>query len=432
MFRGVEEISSQYIHSVSLEKEKCKGCTNCIKRCPTEAIRVRAGKAEITSERCVDCGECIRICPHRAKKATCDGFEILDNYKYKIVLPPPALYGQFDNLDDLDYVLNGLLKLGFDDVFEVSRAAEIVSGQTRDLIKSSANIKKPVISSACPAITRLISVSYPNLCDHVLTLLPPVELAAKMARTEALETHKDLKSEDIGIFFISPCPAKASYIKNPEVIEKSDIDGAFSISAVYFRLLGEMKKISSPTPIAKSGIIGIGWASSGGEAAALFNEKYLAADGVENVIKVLEEVENGNFSGLDFIELNACNGGCVGGVLNVENPYIAKARLQRLRKYLPVSQNKLDEKEKYINMNWERELVYKPVLKLDQDRSVAVKMMRDIDNISEKLPSLDCGACGAPSCKALAEDIVRGLASADDCLLLLREKYNHSAAMTDK
>ena len=50
----------RFFHSVTLDKDKCLGCTNCIKRCPTEAIRVREGKAQIISERCIDCGECQR------------------------------------------------------------------------------------------------------------------------------------------------------------------------------------------------------------------------------------------------------------------------------------------------------------------------------------------------------------------------------------
>ena len=62
----------KFIHSVTLDKDLCKGCINCIKRCPTEAIRVRDGKAHILAERCVDCGECIRICPHHAKKPLYD------------------------------------------------------------------------------------------------------------------------------------------------------------------------------------------------------------------------------------------------------------------------------------------------------------------------------------------------------------------------
>ena len=81
----------KFFHSVRLDADKCKGCTNCIKRCPTEAIRVRAGKASIISERCIDCGECIRICPHHAKRAQTDPFNKILEYKYRIALPAPTL-----------------------------------------------------------------------------------------------------------------------------------------------------------------------------------------------------------------------------------------------------------------------------------------------------------------------------------------------------
>ena len=91
---------SGFFHSVRLDESKCMGCTNCIKRCPTGAIRVRRGKAYIISERCIDCGECIRICPHHAKYAEKYSFDELQKYKYRIALPAPTLYGQFNNLDD--------------------------------------------------------------------------------------------------------------------------------------------------------------------------------------------------------------------------------------------------------------------------------------------------------------------------------------------
>ena len=138
---------ANYKHSVSLDVDKCKGCTHCLKRCPTEAIRIRNGQATIDSDRCIDCGECIRLCPYKAKKANSDKLDVLKNYKYTIALPAPSLYGQFDNLDDIDYVLQGLLDYGFDDVFEVACAAEIVSGYTRRWLKQ-ADVEFPVISSA--------------------------------------------------------------------------------------------------------------------------------------------------------------------------------------------------------------------------------------------------------------------------------------------
>ena len=417
-----------FFHSVTLDEGKCVGCTNCIKRCPTEAIRVRNGKAVITSERCIDCGECIRICPHHAKRAKHDHLSMLENFTYNIALPAPSLYGQFNNLDDQDYVLTGLKKLGFDDVVEVAGAAELVSEATRRLMDAGA-LKRPVISSACPAIVRLIRVRFPDLCAHVLPLLSPMETAATIAKQRAKE-KTGLPEEKIGCFFITPCPAKVTDIRMPIGIERSKVDGAIAISEIFPQLSNRMDKLSPEAvePLSSSGILGVSWASSGGESSALLKEKYLAADGIENVIRVLEEIEDERIGELDFIELNACSGGCVGGVLCVENPYVAIARLQRLRRYLPVSQSHLEQNAPVPReMNWSGELEFSNVLTLSDDIGRAMQMMVEIDGVEQSLPGLDCGACGAPTCRAFAEDVVRGNCRKEDCIFILRKEIQRFA-----
>lgn len=421
----------KFYHSVTLDETKCVGCTNCIKRCPTEAIRVRNGKAVITSERCIDCGECIRICPHHAKRARHTHLEKLKEFEYTIALPAPTLYGQFNNLDDIDYVLTGLKKMGFDDVFEVSSAAELVSEATRKLMDAGV-LRRPVISSACPAVVRLIRVKFPDLCDHVLPLNSPMETAAMIAKQEAAE-KTGLPPEKIGVFFITPCPAKVTDIRAPISVESSAVDGAIAISEVFPLLSSKMDKLTEVEPLAKSGLIGVSWATSGGESSALLKEKYLAADGIENVIRVLEEIEDERIGELDFIELNACNGGCVGGVLCVENPYVAKARIQSLRKYLPVSGNHLDgDGEIPKRMQWEDTLKFSDVLTLSKDIKEAMQMMADIDSISDDLPGLDCGACGSPTCHAFAEDVVRGLCKKSDCVFIMRKKMERISSTISK
>ncbi len=414
----------EYKHSVSLDLEKCKGCTNCLKRCPTEAIRIRDGHAVINSAVCIDCGECIRRCPYQAKKATFDKFEEIDPAKYRIALPAPSFYGQFAEIDDADDVLQGLLDAGFDDVFEVARAAEIVTEYTRRYLKSK-NVKYPVINSACPVVVRLITLRFPLLCEHVMPLMPPIEVAGRMAREEALKKHPELKPEDIATVFISPCPAKASYVKNGFLGKKSNVDYVVSMSDIYFKLIGAMKKNTPPEKFSQTGMIGMSWASTGGEASALFNDKYLAADGIENVIRVLDEIETGHFPMLQFVELNACPGGCVGGVATVENPYIARVRMQALRRYLPVSENRLpgDGTEGLPKeMLFSKPLEYRPVSKIDEDRGTAMQKMSEIDKLADSLPALDCGSCGAPTCRAFAEDVVLGGRSVDECIVYMREQ----------
>ena len=413
-----------YEHSVLLDTNKCTGCTTCLRHCPTEAIRIKDGHAVINSDRCIDCGECIRVCPHKAKKAVCSKLESMDRFKWKIALPAPTLYGQFDNLDDIDYVLGGLLNIGFDDVYEVSKAAELVSAYTRLYLKTD-GVKKPAISSACPVVMRLISLRYPSLDENIIHMLPPMEVAARLARERALKNHPDLTPEDIGVCFISPCPAKASYVKNGFAGYKSQVDEVVSISDIYFLLINAMKKEDNVETLSESGMIGIGWARSGGEATAIFNENYLAADGIENVNRVLDQIENGNIPQLEFVELNACTGGCVGGVLTMQNPFIAKARLQTLRRYLPVSQNFLTGEEAnyipdYYLFNELPE--YQPISRLSSSMAESMRMMADIQKLRETLPGIDCGSCGAPTCRAFAEDVVKGTADIDDCLIKLHKK----------
>lgn len=412
-----------YRHSVLLDREKCKGCTHCLKHCPTEAIRIREGRAVIDSSRCIDCGECIRVCPYKAKKAVYDKLSEISRFKWKIALPAPSLYGQFDNLDDIDYVLEGLSDFGFDEIYEVARAAEMVSDYTREYMKRE-GVKKPVISSACPVVVRLISLRFPYLCENVMKMLPPMEIAAMLAKENAAREHPELSKKDIGVCFISPCPAKVSYVKNRGEGEKSHVDCVLSMSDIYFELLGLMDRTKTPKITSKTGMIGIGWATSGGESTAVFSDKYLAADGIENVIRVLDKIENDDLPRLDFIELDACPGGCVGGVMTVENPFIAKARLQTLRRYMPVSRNwDFSDGQREVPESFliKKRLEYRPINRLDSDRAVSIRMMADIQRIYEGLPCLDCGSCGAPTCRAFAEDIVKGEAREEDCIVRMRE-----------
>ena len=415
--------SSKLYHSVTLDKEKCKGCTACLKRCPTEAIRIRDGKAQITKQLCIDCGECIKVCPYHAKQAVTDTFGDLEKYKYNIALPAPALYGQFYNLKDIDYVLNGLLKIGFDEIFEVAKATEPITDYTKKLI-SEGKLQKPVINSACPAVLRLICVRFPSLIPHVLPVIAPVEAAAIAARREAAE-KTGLSPDEIGVFFISPCAAKATTVHNPLGLERSPISGVLSMKAVYMKLLPVLSKLEDVVPISTSSLEGINWARIGGEVKALSMRKTLSVDGIDNVISLFEEIEDAEKLDIDFIEALCCSGGCISGPLTVENGYVAKMRVVEVAKHqneknlprAPIA--KLSEKD----LSWNKEVVFRDGIYLDEDFAVAMQKMEQMEKIYATLPQIDCGSCGSPTCKSMAEDIVRGQASETDCIHKMREQF---------
>ena len=420
-----------------LEDEKCTGCITCLKRCPTQAIRVRNGKAHIISEFCIDCGECIRHCPHHAKHTRRDFLSDLDRFEYIVALPAPSLYSQFNNVRDNDILLTALTLMGFDDVFEVSAGAEIVSELSRTYINEHPELH-PLISTACPTIERLIRVRFPGLIPHLLPLLPPMEAAAILARRRAVE-KTGLPEDKIGIVFLSPCPSKITFIHEPLGMGKSNIDAVLAIKDIYPVLLSHMKEAEQhPISHTLSGRIGKGWAISGGEAYGIISDHYLAADGIENVIRVLEDLEDEKFlPGLQFVELNACSAGCVGGVLTVENPYIAKAKVKQAFKYEPVLHMHCADLPEFRpeDFLWTQKVSYEPVYTLGANIFESMEKIMESQQILSGLPGLDCGSCGSPTCKALAEDIVKGVdcAKPEDCIYLMREQWEqHSRKKEEK
>ena len=410
-----------YFHSVTLDKDKCKGCTNCIKRCPTEAIRVRDGKAKIIKERCIDCGECIRVCPYHAKKAVTDEFDKIFEYKHKIALVAPSFYAQFRNKPDVNVILTAIEELGFDDIFEVAAAAELITEATREFIAETPK-PRPAISSACPAVIRLIQVRFPNLIKNLVPLLSPLELSAKLAKDKAA-AETGLKPEEIGAFFITPCAAKVTYMHKPQGIAASQVDGCISMKDMYLRALPLVKRITEPKRLACAGADGVKWAKSGGESDGLVNGQHIAVDGIWNVCRILEAVENETLDDVDFLEVAACMGGCIGGPLTIANCFVSESRIRNVldnTELLPVPYRWGEELKEVVQ--WKTGISSTPVMKLDNDIVIAMQKLERMEEINKNLPKLDCGSCGAPSCKALSEDIVRGFAVETDCIFRLRER----------
>ncbi len=407
------------LKTVVLESEKCIGCITCMRRCPTEAIRIVNGKAKIIYDKCINCGECVRSCKGGAKRPVYDSFDLVESYAYKIALPSPSLFGQFNNLDDPNYVIEGLLALGFDDVLEVGLAAELVTDCTKKLMEKG-NLPHPVISTACPAVAELILLKFHELADHMLPVYAPAKVAAKIAKMRAIEAG--IPADDIGVFFISPCPAKVYSLHREEVSNQKYISGVLSQSDIYFRLVEKMNKIKNPRRLGKCGHFGIGWGSSGGESNSLGLGNYIHCSGVRNVLGLLTEMSDGKLESADFVELNMCPGGCVGGVLNVENPFIARNRMRQLAEKMKTKPATMEEyglDESFFL--WDKAPEPSTSFRLDEDMFVAMRKMVQVEEYLKQLPGIDCGACGAPTCRCYAEDLVIN-GGKPDCVKLREER----------
>ena len=421
----------EYFHSVRLIGSRCKGCVSCTKRCPTEAIRIRGGQAHIIESRCIDCGECIRHCPRHAKTAVTDSLADLAEYKVNIALPAPTLYAQFPLENSIEAILGGFLELGFDEVFEVAQGAEIVSLMIKDYLNAK-DVKRPAISSACPAVVRLIQVKFPELLDSLMQIDAPVEVAAKLAREKYSQKY-NIHADEIGVWFITPCPAKMTACKQPIGSEKSNITGAIAISQIYGNLLKALSQVKKRTEYNSASWIGIGWAVAGGETSAVEVANKLVVHGINHVSKLLEQVAMGKLNDIDYIETLACAGGCIGGPLTVENRFVSenrmKQRMQKLKdEYRLTGKSPITDYHKdQLGISKLQAIKPRPFMLLDEDIVKAMDKVGLIEKTLESLPGLDCGSCGSPSCRALAEDIAQGRACETDCVFKLRERVRDLA-----
>ena len=424
----------QYFHAVQLNRDKCVGCTKCVRVCPTEAIRVRGGKAQIDPNRCIDCGQCIEVCPVNALYIKKDPLDEIDGFKYKVAIISASYTSQFREEIGFEKGLKALYHMGFDEFAEQAWITDIAADIIRDYIRTHPTIR-PVLSSNCPAIVRLIQVRFPSLLTNLLHIETPLSMLAKYCRDKIIKDKK-LKEEDIGIFLIVPSASQITAVHQPEGTYSNLHDGAIAICDVYAKAMSVMKEVEQDDRSVVSCANGRNWAISGMEAddVAADDIRTLYVNGIHNVIDVLSNIESHRLDQYEYIELRNCYQGCVGGNLNVENPFVAKARIKNIAsstKRIAIDKEYFFKlyKEGYFDVI---PLEPRSIMELDKDVKTAITMMKKVKEILQVLPGFDCGVCGSPTCKALAEDIVQGKADVADCLVRKRtEPMEESPFPTD-
>lgn len=416
-----------YAHSIQIDPDRCIGCSHCMRVCSTRAIRIVDGYARIQPERCVDCGECFRVCPQRAIYAKDDGLATLPPENYKIALVPSVFIGQFPSEYSATQVLNAVKQVGFDEVFEVEQAVDFMKEAYPSVAKE--NLPRPVISSYCPAIVRLIQVRYPSLTGQIMQLKAPHDIAALYLRKS--KEKEGIDPGKLSIYYVTPCAAKIVAARVPVGEAKSPIDGTVNMTVIYNKtstILYGIKKPGLHKTFANMSPDSVNWSLSGTEKK-YFPGRSLAIDGMDNVIEFLEKLESGHISDIDFLEMRACDQGCAGGILCPGNRFLAVERLEyrqkRLQKLRDADngrvRNPLMEYEEMLHTMSGVDPVYpRDGLLLDEDMEKALIKLQRIERLVTYFPGFDCGACGAPGCRNLAEDIVQGKASISHCVFVQR------------
>jgi iron only hydrogenase large subunit-like protein len=410
-------------HAIHITKDKCVGCVHCLSACPTRAIRVSDGKARIIDQLCIDCAECLRVCPHEAIHSHMTSFASLEAFEYKVAIPSTVLYGQFGPTVVPNEILSALRRVGFDEVYDLSSICELNCAATEEYLNEHPR-PRPFITSTCPVVVRLIQRRYPTLCGQILPIEPPREIAAKILRT-ILPKSLGIPAEKIGIIHITPCPAKMVSINSPATLAKSYLDGAISIRDIFPQILQALRKSEEDSlmrhlfPETLFSGIGMGWPLSGGETRGLKKHRAVAVSGIRDTMRVLDEVEGGLLQDIDVLECTVCPDGCVGGPLGVENRFLAKSRVLELvaaaGEHAVVDHKDVSRLYHKNFLSFDHPVAPAESRPLDRDPAKAIGKAKRREKIFAGLPLRDCGICGAPDCRTLADDIVRGYARLEDC-----------------
>jgi ferredoxin len=399
---------------------------------------VRDGKSRLDPNRCIDCGECYRVCPVEAITIEDDDFNKIFDYTSRIALVPAIFMGQFPEEITATQIFAGIKDLGFTHVFEVEQGVEILRFAMTEYANTHEHLR-PLISSFCPAVIRLIQVKFPSLTDNIMLLRPPLDVSAMYYRKRLVE--QGANEEEMGIFYVTPCAAKIAAVKSPVGEKSSIVTGVINMDVLYNKVYRIIKKGGSHNfdvpGIRPLSSYSITWSLTGGESE-LMKGRCLAIDEIHNVIAFLEKVENEEIGDIDFLELRACDQSCAGGVLTNGNRFLTTDRLRkraRVRKVKGEETAKPEDKaiafyHDYLmeNINLTK-LFPRSMHKFDDDMGMAMKKMNRFNELKKIFPQVDCGVCGAPSCQALAEDIVKEKANLTDCIFV-QKIYEQRGALT--
>ncbi len=395
----------------------CIGCSHCMKVCPTEALRVVNGKAVLHADWCIDCGECYRVCPTRAIRVTDDDFKQIFDYKYRILLIPTIFFAQFEDNISREEIYNIIGELGFTETCVVEQSVDTLINEINEYLK---NADKPVISSFCPAVIRLIQVRFPSLVDNIMKLLPPLEITAQYYKKRF--EKEGISEGDAGIFYLTPCIAKIAAVKSPVGGYISPITGVINMDyffnkvyLAYKQKIPITKKIVVNKEISSKGVL---FPTTGNESRHI-KGRTLAIDGMSNSIDFLEMLENEEIEGVDFLEIRTCDESCAGGILSYRNRFLAAESLRNFARQTPDTHNLIGEYYRSCSAVVHMDKIEpRSMIKYDRDIELAIRKMESARELKELLPGIDCGACGAPSCEALAEDIAREQADISACIFL--------------
>ncbi len=399
-----------------IKTANCKNCYKCVRLCPVKAIQVKDGQACVNDERCIACGTCLLVCPQQAKEIISDLLAVKNMLRGKApvcVSIAPALAAAWPHAS-LGQVITALKRLGFAHVSQTSAGAAVVSRAYQKLVDRGRLHANPLVTTACPAVVKLVEGYYPDLVPFLAPVASPLLAHARMLKAYYPGAQ---------VVFIGPCLAKKEEAARPQ--NSGVIDGVLLYSEIAAWL--EEEGID-PAQLPASD-----WSELDQELAALYpttggllkyldpkGQLFLGANGLGQVTDLLEGMRQGGLTA-SLAECNACAGGCLDGPGMPREESLVK-RKERLAGFqAALSQKESSTAPVLPTVDTTCDYRPQPVTVIPHTEAEILKVLSKIGKTTPDA-ELNCGACGYASCREKAAAVIDGMAELDMCMPYMRSR----------
>lgn len=406
---------------INFSKANCRNCYKCLRSCPVKAIKFKNEQAEIVEDRCIVCGHCLTVCPQNARKVESDVYKVkeaLSSGKKVVASLAPSFIAYLDFIPE-EKIIGVLKKLGFFAVEETAIGAEIVSELYRDYVNET-NLDN-LITTCCPSACNLIEKYFPSLVRYLIPVVSPMIAHGKVI--------KQFYGEDCFVVFFSPCVAKKLEASESE----NSVDAVITFDELKDWIEEEKidyNTIDNCTFDRKASKRGKGFPISGGAAAGIKdildkkNMDLINVSSTEQCIAVFKSIEQCEIKNV-CVEVNVCEGSCVGGPNMVNDKTGFYARQQRVKQYINNKKEVSSENEFKLkdikDIDFSKEFIDKSIVHVEVNEDEIIKIMHEMGKF-EPEDELNCGVCGYNTCREKAQAVLEGMAETNMCLNHMRTK----------
>ncbi len=397
------------------EATRCQDCYKCLRQCPVKAIDIQNGHASVIPELCIMCGNCVQVCPMGAKRVRSDRerARLLFRMKRRVFVSlAPSYLTEFSDLHP-SQLIAALKALGFEGVSETALGAEQISVAVGAKMQHE---NKPTISSACPAVVELVKRYWPQYSDSVCDMLSPV-----LAHCKLLRQHF---GRDIGIVFVGPCIAKKTESDQNEhlldvVLTFKELQKWFDEEGIGPRTMDIEAGDDFVPHRAGDGVL---YPIDGGMIAGIeadstvTNARFMAFSGIEAIQSALENLDTLNGKAPLFLELLACEGGCVNG------PHACQKGATVLKRHQVITS--FEEQPEKVQAVEDVEVAHIwPVEPVHQSHYEDGQLREALKRVGKFGPEdeLNCGGCGYDSCRQFSKALLDGRAERTMCMGYMRQ-----------